>query len=129
MSFVADLEKYAKKTGRNVEKVFRGTILQISNTIIRKTPVDKGRARGNWQSSISKPKGNVIDRKGASGAISEVADTAQTMKVGQVYYLSNNIPYITELEKGTSKQAPVGMLAVTVANFEKTVARLARATN
>lgn len=130
MSFVADLEKHAKKTGRNVEKVFRGTVLQMSNAIILKTPVKTGRARGNWQASISKPKTAVLDREGEGGAIGEVAGTAKTLKIGQVFYLSNNLPYIQRIEKGNfSKQAPSGMVAVTVANFEKTVARLARAAN
>jgi hypothetical protein len=128
MSFVADLEKYAKKTGKSVEKVFRGTVLQMSNAIILKTPIDEGRARGNWQASIGKPKNRVINRKEA-GAIGEVANVAQTVKIGQVFFLSNNLPYIKPLEEGSSTQAPNGMLAVTVANFEKTVARLARATN
>lgn len=129
MSFVTDLEKYAKKTGKNVEKVFRGTVLQMSNAIILKTPIDQGRARGNWQASIGKPKIGEIDRLGANASIGEVASVSQTVKIGQVFFLSNNLPYIKRLEEGSSTQAPSGMLAVTVANFEKTVARLARATN
>lgn len=129
MSFAADLERYAIKTGRNVGKVFRGAVLQMSNAIIIKTPVDEGRARGNWQASIGKPKTGEIDREGESGAMSEAASIAQTVQIGQVFYLSNNLPYIQPLEEGSSTQAPAGMLAVTVANFEKTVARLAGATN
>ncbi len=127
MSFSTDLQKYAKKTGRSHEKLFRGVCLSMGTSVIMRTPVDTGRARGNWQSSISKPKKGTLDRVGGGAAMTELDATVKTLSLGQIFYFSNNLPYIEGLESGTgSKQAPIGMLAVTVANFEKTVERLAR---
>jgi hypothetical protein len=38
---------------------------------------------------------------------------------GEIIYLTNSLPYARRLEYGWSKQAPAGMVRITVANFER----------
>tara|TARA_R110002096_G_scaffold434027_2_gene654501 strand:+ start:188 stop:577 length:390 start_codon:yes stop_codon:yes gene_type:complete len=87
--------------------------LQLLERIVAMTPVDSGRARGNWQVSIDEPVANVIALKSKNGnaAISAGSQTILNTVTGQSIWISNNLPYIERLEQGWSGQAPFGMIA------------------
>ena len=105
------------KMSADMNTALRANIIGAFGAIIRGTPVDTGRARGNWQCSLGSPVTNEIDRldPNGSGAVSEVI---ATVKIGEVNYLSNNVPYIRRLEyEGHSKQAPNGMVRIALARF------------
>lgn len=91
---------------------------------VKKTPVDTGRAQGNWQVTFHRP---------ASGKIeSESRDRGATIRKGlsklkqmksegvvQVVYITNNVDYILKLEEEHhSQRAPNGMVSVTLAEME-----------
>jgi hypothetical protein len=48
---------------------------------------------------------------------------------GDIVFLVNNLPYGPRLERGWSKQAPSGMVGITVAEFQKAVSKAAKAAN
>ncbi len=87
--------------------------------IVNKTPVLTGRAAGNWQLSINTPANDIIDNVEGLGnqakgkAISEGMDALVSLKPFEIIWISNNVPYILELEGGSSTKAPRGMVAVT----------------
>lgn len=88
--------------------------------VVMMTPVDTGRARGNWtveSSGSSSTPG--IDSSGgqtiAAGA--GVIDRATAKGIPPTITLANNLPYIEPLENGSSRQAPQGMVAVTMARL------------
>jgi hypothetical protein len=109
MSFSGDIRSFTTKTTQAHGKIARVATLELFNGVIRATPVDTGRARGNWQTSVGAPVNGEIAREGDAAALAEVeAKTPQG--AGQITYLSNNLPYIDELENGSSKQAPEGMV-------------------
>lgn len=113
--------------------------VKLYDSIVKKTPVDTGRARGNWQISIGHDATETVNRedKKALGTVSaykgEETGKLQNVKGDETIYISNNLPYIAKLEyggygdnspsgkteNGFSKQAPNGMVGVTVANFKK----------
>lgn len=80
-----------------------------------------GRFRGNWQVSVSFPSSAPIDRIDPNGAATIEAGAAAlgSFEAGPSIYIMNNVPYALRLEHGWSKQAPHGMVAVTVVEFEK----------
>lgn len=105
---------------------------EITSGIVLKTPVDTGRARANWFPSLDAPSGNVTTKTdlSGSGAIASARPLAEQAS-GRVFYLTNNLPYIRHLEYGLygappgsangpktiggfSKQAPAGMVRVTI---------------
>ena len=47
--------------------------------------------------------------------IADITSTVQDAVLGDVIWLTNNVHYIGDLETGTSKQAPQGMVTVNVA--------------
>jgi hypothetical protein len=115
MSFGADLRRFSAKTEKKMEQAARKIALDAFSEVILKTPVDTGRARGNWQVAIgSVPSGTVeIDDKEGTATIGAVQAQGMGLKIGDVIYLANNLPYIERLEEGSSKQAPAGMVRLT----------------
>ena len=114
MSFATDLDKAVLNIKGFTEKQVRGTLFGLSSRIIKESPVDTGRFRGNWQASIGSPASATTSRLDStgSGSINDVAVTLQGLKLGQTFYLANNLPYARRLEYGYSKQAPSGFLRI-----------------
>ncbi|ALI04387.1 hypothetical protein C1Y08_20575 [Pseudomonas sp. FW306-02-F02-AA] len=82
-----------------------------------------GRFRGNWQFSIDTPAEGVLDQVDPSGnvTIAVLRAQVQALTIGQTAYIVNNLPYGIALEYGHSKQAPGGMVRVTLTRFQQIV--------
>jgi len=127
MSFASDVAKYAKLAGASVDETGRAIVLELFGSVIKDTPVDTGRAKGNWQTTIGAPASGTVDRLGESEALADVSQQTASFGAGKVIYLSNNLPYIYRLEyDGWSQQAPGGMLRKNVARIQSIVAKAAR---
>lgn len=107
-----DLKEMQERICPNDRNVFmRALTLNVLKDLIIGTPVKTGLARGNWQVTSMKPAeepvstldpdGSATLAKGSSG-ISE-----NNFNTGPLW-ISNNLPYIADLEDGNSKQAPNG---------------------
>lgn len=125
MAFADDVRRFSVKAGESSDQIVRAVTLSLFNGIIRDTPVDTGRARGNWQTTVGAPASGEIDRVGASASIAEVEANTPT-GAGQETYLANDLPYIVQLEEGTSKQSPQGMVKRNMDRIERNLAREAR---
>lgn len=116
MSYKTQVHNYTLNLGKQTDEAIRGALYQISNKIIKRTPVDTGRLRGNWMASIHRPRftvKNATDKVGASTA-AQVANDLTAMKFGMTFYLTNNLPYAERIEYGYSGQAPQGMVRTTI---------------
>lgn len=117
--FKLSLEKFSKYAEEQFEIIFRKITIDLDSAIVMATPVDTGRARGNWYTSLNSPSATATERKGAGPAINEITSVAQKAKIGDTIWMANALPYINRLEYGShSKQAPNGMVAVNVARFK-----------
>lgn len=124
MSFSDDVRRFAVKAAEAHDKIARTAALELFSSVIRSTPVDTGRARGNWQTSVGQPTPNEIDRDDKSGAQAIGEVQARTPEgSGQEVFLTNNLPYIYSLEFGSSKKAPEGMVRINFARVQKIVAK------
>ena len=122
MSWESDWKKIEQKIDRTLNQGIRATLFEVSTAIIKDTPADTGRARGNWQASVGRgATGDVSVGSVRSGEAKAIADVDQTVSVavGDLYYLTNNLPYIERLEFGHSKQAPGGMVRKNMQNFNR----------
>lgn len=108
-----------------VEKVHRAVALEALKGVVRMTPVDTGRARANWQVSQDAPATGEVDATDKPGAATIGAGSVEiaAARPFTVTYVTNNLPYIEELEGGSSKQAPAGMLNVTYNRLRGWLAR------
>lgn len=108
------------------EKTVRGTLLSLSSAIIKDTPVDTGRLRSNWMPSINAPKFTEAGTTSEANAISDVASTTASVKFGDTFYLTNNLPYAVAIEYGHSKRFPEGMLRRNVAKYAQAIREAAK---
>ena len=108
-AFNMDLNRLAKDLGIETDKVVRKVTFQLWNGITLNTPVDTGRARGNW--NLSEDNADTSINKGATSVQSYSEPTGK-----KAIYITNSLPYIQALEKGSSKQAPTGMVEITMNN-------------
>lgn len=126
-NFELDIQKFVDKAKGNIDLVIRKIALDLFKRVIMKSPVDTGRFKGNWQVAIgSIPAGVLeIDDKSGSATISKMTAAVLGLKAGQVIYLVNNLEYARPLEYGHSKQAPAGVVRITVQEFPQVVAKAA----
>lgn len=144
MSFTRDIRDFVEGARVNQEQFIRGVKIELFTAVVKDTPVDTGRLRGNWQATVhQKATGQLGDRP-ESAVISEIM--ANTGKAADTSYLTNNLPYAPVVEygqypnppeKGTydprakkyvilsaggySKKAPAGMVRRNVARFQRLV--------
>lgn len=131
--FKSDLRKFADSLGIGLETVIRKLSLEVFTGVVQKTPVDKGRARASWvialETPISSP--NLPEDRQMSASEAGSIANRQLSKLSQIkpfstVFISNSLPYIGELEDGSSRQAPEGMVAVTLAEVNRNLPRVER---
>jgi hypothetical protein len=108
------------------------TIRLVSDLASERTPVDTSQALSNWQVSygfrppsflppyVEGSRGSTRNAS-AKATISIAKYSLEGRKAGQVIYLTNNAPYIVDLARGSSKQAPSGWVEASVLRAKKFV--------
>ena len=122
--------EYTKALPRDVQpKALRAMALEFVSRAVKLTPVDTGRARGGWISFMEKetplPTSVLVRDTSRVGGSSEKVTGAQISKgrsegghttdlKGKDQYVEvlNGVPYIVQLEHGSSDQNPTGMVRV-----------------
>lgn len=122
-SFALSLAEFAEQAKEAIDSSLREIVIEIGASVIRMSPVDTGRFRGNWQFSIGAPEQGQLDRldKNGSAATAELVNGAIQFKAGDTAYIVNNLPYAIPLEYGHSDQAPGGMVRITLERFQQIV--------
>lgn len=119
--FSLDIGAFIEKTTKNVDAKVRKICLDLYSGITMETPVDTGRAVNNWFPSIGSPSTETttaVDPSGKAGIVR--AQSAINGAPGNVFWISNNLPYIYRLEfEGWSKKAPRGMVRITIDRIQR----------
>lgn len=137
MSFALDIQRFAEKAKEKADEAVGAIVVNIARRIDERSPVGDarywispppagyigGHFRANWQLGVEvRPAGEIagVDPSGEATQgriIAAVPDEA----AGHVFYLVNNAPYARRLEEGWSRQAPQGMVGLTVVEFQSIV--------
>jgi len=151
MRFADQVEAFAKKTGQKVIDVRRGTALSVFGDIVTRTPVGNASAwenpglwrslefvtgsyvggglRANWQASIGAPASGTVNSTSESTSRGSISKAAAMLRGDSPIYLTNNLPYAQRIEDGYSKQAPTGMVKVSIRAFKRHVMKQAKKVN
>lgn len=140
-NFELQIAKFAAKAGGNMDLVVRKIALDLFTRCIEKSPVGNkdiwqhpeqappgytgGRFKSNWQVAIGSIPPGTLTAIDVTAAVTRVEAEVLGMKAGDVIYLVNNLPYARALEYGHSKQAPAGMVRLTVAEYGAVVTKAA----
>ncbi|RTL09101.1 MAG: HK97 gp10 family phage protein [Acidimicrobiia bacterium] len=115
------LDRFAEQKKDDLRDVVRKITFDVFRRVVLRSPVDTGRFRANWNVTFGAPSYTTSASTEQGRGLNEAAK-ALTLPVGGVCWLSNGLPYAQRLEYGWSKQAPAGMVRVTVAEFDSIVA-------
>ena len=127
-TFRAQLASFAKGVPVKVDQIRRASILELFKLIIYSTPVDEGRLRGNWQTTVNRPAAQETARRDTNGGVTLAEVMANMGGLLDVVYFTNNMPYAERIEyDGWSAQAPEGMVRRHVFRWEQIVAAKAKA--
>lgn len=113
--FTVPLDELVKQANKdfNVSKevALRKLALDLYAELIKRTPVDTGRARANWNLSIRHPNYSISAN---TRVPSTVTLDAKELKGLPIVFISNGLPYVRELEHGKSDQAPHGFIRLSI---------------
>jgi len=131
--FAAGVRRFRAKVEAIGEQRFRKIVLDLDTKVVERTPVDTGRARGNWMPSIGNEPAVGEGAGDGKAVVEAVKALMPQLKIGQTAWLSNHLPYIVVLEYGLfpdppkhgtgktvggySTQSPNGMVRVSVLEF------------
>jgi len=133
--FNKHITDFNRRTNVTTEKVIKKFAFDLLARIIRKTPVDTGRARGGWFPALEGlAKGSMksveFDLSGKSKKFSQEAfedgktkgqfiDHTKGFASKKWVELINGVEYIIFLEYGWSQQAPYGMVRLSMREMSK----------
>ncbi|QDT33633.1 HK97 gp10 family phage protein [Thalassoglobus polymorphus] len=97
-------------------------VQQIATDVLANTaqrnPVETGRSRSGWATAAEQVSGRsteVADSSGVGSSSGEGTATFTSDRTTSLVNATNNVPYITYLEYGTSRMAPFSMLRESLA--------------
>lgn len=142
-TFAYQLQQFADKTNAKADDLVGRIVANVASRVDLRSPVGDptlwkhkappgyvgGRFRGEWQLGVNQiptvPTG-VIDPSGGEAIASIIAAIPEKAS-GNVYYITNLMPYGQALEDGHSTQAPSGMVSLTAMEFPMLVREAAAA--
>ena len=127
-NFNKHIKQFLKETNISTEKVLKKFAFDLLARIMKKTPVDMGRARGGWIYSAEKLSAGIGSGAGivvttSSPNYSKVAENLGKSEGGysenfrgpdKWIEIVNGVSYIIFLEFGHSKQSAFGMVRVSM---------------
>jgi hypothetical protein len=123
MSFDGDIKRFSKRVGIAMDMAVRKIAFDAFAMVTMKTPVETGRAKGNWNISVKEPNKS-INENATSTAQGRPATNPMNLKKGdgvKPIYITNSLNYIYALEHGSSKKAPKGMVKVTMNELRRSM--------
>lgn len=117
--FQGDIDKWIKQVKSGLDDVIRDFVKAVHADLVKRSPVDTGRFRANWQityNHIPMYALNEYDKSGEKTIASGIR-TANVLPLGRggavtTIYFSNMLIYANALEYGHSQQAPAGVLGL-----------------
>lgn len=102
-----DMINLAVRVERGAGKLLTEAVIASGTQIAVETPIDTGRASGNWQASTSIPIFEESGLRFPQSSVTQIAGLRGVRKGGNTtIFLANNVPYIHRLNHGWSQQAP-----------------------
>lgn len=103
---------YEKKVSEPHKKLVADISLQIVAKLNELTPVDTSRATSNWHLDLNTVDVTLVEP--GHDVEGEAHARLGSLKIGDVVYISNNMPYIRRLNEGSSVQAAAGFVEESV---------------
>lgn len=128
IQFSRNIRRRGRQVVNSASRLVRGAAKVTLRSVVLATPVDTGVARSNWRVGIGAPATAVIGAyaPGKKLGLGETSNARAAIIAGNAriklargvsgvglktaIFISNNVPYIDSLNKGTSTQASKGFI-------------------
>lgn len=120
-------QEIADLIDQDLGTVHRKIALDLFTGVVKKTPVDTGRARASWKVGTGSIDGTVAPKGSGppeSAIVAEGEAKIAAIRKPVLTFITNSLPYASALENGHSRQAPAGIVAVTAAEVRNDLGRL-----
>lgn len=114
-AFNKQLADFQKKVEEAALEKFKDAITTVADEVATRTPIDTSRAKSNWQASVGSPATSEVPfAAGSRGSTESQAlatvrasaeQAAAQAKLGDKAFVTNRVPYIRQLNAGSSAQA------------------------
>lgn len=121
-------EKAAAIMKKNVSFIMRSATTEFYRQVTIATPVDTGRARNGWEITTDTPsatipkEGKYPPPKIQEHGLQNIVNVAPE----QTIYITNRVPYIEDLNNGSSKQQPARFVERSAARVQAALTKLSR---
>lgn len=135
VTFRKSISDWITSVDKAIPDVVSGTVIKAANAIVDLSPVDTGRFKANWQITANSPAAQSLNEYDQTGGQTKTYLARQARAVAasrgtKVIYITNRLDYAGDLEYGSSRQAPAGVLGVVQVRlgryFEEAVAEARR---
>ena len=118
--FNASLMAATKVIDGDIQKFIKKVCIETFKRFIQRTPVDTGRARGNWQVEINRPASGTVEESLWDRVFERGAAKLAQIPPFSVVHITNNVEYVYYLEyTRRSQQHPEGMIEITLVEMGK----------
>jgi len=142
-SFSLDMRAFADKVKTRNNLVVKKIVIDVGTALVLKSPVGDanywqspapagyvgGRFRANWQYGLDAADRTITEKTDKTGSttITGLSGSVGKQASGHRHYLTNSLAYGPRLENGWSRQAPHGMVKLTMLEFQPIVNAAAQA--
>lgn len=123
-SFADQLAQFAAETGAKADGVVAEVVQEIGRRVIARSPVDTSAFQSNWNYGLETRDAFFSDKRLKNKTLNNLEELPKSA-AGFVHWVSNAAPYGPALERGHSRQAPQGMVALTQLEFGQIVEQAA----
>lgn len=135
-SFALQIESFVQEYKDRADDVVGLLVAKVAAEIDQRSPVGDGKYwiskppkgyvgghfRANWQLTTGAPATGVKPgTTGGLGGVMAVGFVLPENPAGNIFWLVNNVPYAQRIEHGWSRQAPEGVVGLTVLRWQKFV--------
>lgn len=121
------LEQISKGIVAGAEQYASIVALRTRDVVADRTPIDTGRASGSWNLSVGQPDPSTLPENFNTDRDASISLNAPFLgrvdiagfSLGVPFWVSNNVDYIGFLEAGSSRQAPSGMVDITMSTIAR----------
>ena len=140
-----DVGNIARRSKVKLETAAREVLQDLALDVVKRTPVDTGFLRGNWQVSITAPPPSKLVDSGkpeavyagsskfpavAPQTVARVSSEISRLDIGDTLYFTNNARYAAVIENGNANRRPRAMVRSAIANLDniaqETITRIRR---
>jgi len=110
--YTGAVTRWINRTRGGIQQKTKALAVGVLARVIDRSPVDTGIFRASWN-IVSGEDADLSTAKKADGGAGAIAK-GNALTAGNAYVISNNLPYAEALENGTSKQAPQGVVRLSL---------------